>query len=187
MTFDKILSPATGAVLMLLLFFLSGCASTSGVSGSQESESGQGTDGIDASSNYYDTRGGSSAYPYNSGSAVGGQPGSGAGSANRIVYFDFDSYEVRPEYRSLIEGHARQLQANPSLLAVLEGHGDERGTREYNIGLGDLRAQSVRRVMVAMGVSPQQISVVSYGEERPASDGPDETSYSLNRRVEIVY
>lgn len=175
--------------ILLALLTLTGCTTTTGLSGSQQTDGTQtpATDTLDSSSSYYDTRGDANVYPYSDGTTPSGQLASGGAGANRIVYFDFDSFEVRPEYHSLIESHARQLLANPNLLAILEGHADERGTREYNIGLGDSRGQAVRRVMIAFGVSPQQINVVSYGEERPASSGQDETSYSLNRRVEIVY
>jgi peptidoglycan-associated lipoprotein len=119
-----------------------------------------------------------------------GQAVAGAGnavSADRIVYFDFDSAEIRPESRTIIESNARNLAGNRRTVTQLEGHTDERGSREYNIALGERRANGVRQVMIAMGVSPQQIRVVSYGEERPAAGGQDEQSYALNRRVEIVY
>ncbi len=88
---------------------------------------------------------------------------------------------------TIIEANARSLTGNRRIITQLEGHTDERGSREYNIALGERRANAVRQVMIAMGVSPQQIRVVSYGEERPAASGQDEQSYALNRRVEIVY
>lgn len=86
-----------------------------------------------------------------------------------------------------MEVQARYLIKNPAAATVLEGHADERGTREYNIALGERRANAVRQLMIAYGVSPQQIRTLSYGEERPAVDGHDESAYALNRRVEIVY
>ncbi len=107
--------------------------------------------------------------------------------ANRIVYFAFDSSEITPEAQALIVEHARYLALNPGLRVVLEGHADERGSREYNIGLGERRAQAVRRLMLFQGVSDPQIEVVSYGEERPADPGHDEPAWARNRRVEIVY
>jgi peptidoglycan-associated lipoprotein len=127
------------------------------------------------------------------GSAAGGRPGqavAGGGSAvpaDRIVYFSFDSAEVLPESRTIIEANARKLTKNTRTLTQLEGHTDERGSREYNIALGERRANAVRQAMIAMGVAPQQIRVMSYGEERPAAAGSDEQSYALNRRVEIMY
>lgn len=105
----------------------------------------------------------------------------------RVIYFEFDSSEVRAADRDLVANHAAYLAANPTVRATLEGHGDERGSREYNIGLGDRRAQAVRRMMEFQGVGPQQISTVSYGEEKPAVDGHDESAWTQNRRVEIIY
>jgi peptidoglycan-associated lipoprotein len=131
---------------------------------------------------------GASAYPYAQGNVPGGRPLSGAmASADRVVYFDFDSAEIRADSRPVVEAQARYLAGNPSAATVLEGHADERGTREYNIALGERRANTVRQLMTAFGVSPQQIRTLSYGEERPAVDGGDEASYAQNRRVEIVY
>jgi peptidoglycan-associated lipoprotein len=142
---------------------------------------GQAPGGYDS----YDTSGSSA------GAGQAGRPGQGAGgsvvSADRIVYFDFDQADIRPESQTIIESNARYLAGNPRIITQLEGHTDDRGSREYNIALGERRANAVRQVMSAMGVPSQQIRVVSYGEERPAASGPDEQSYALNRRVEIVY
>ncbi len=113
--------------------------------------------------------------------------GAQAASSGRVVYFAFDSAEIRPEDRPVIEAQARFLSANPGIVAVLEGHTDERGTREYNLALGEQRAEAVRRLMSAYGVAPNQLQTLSYGEERPAVPGQDEGSYAQNRRVEIVY
>ncbi len=107
--------------------------------------------------------------------------------AQRVIYFAFDSSEVAEQDRPLIEAHAAFLAANPTVKVTLEGHTDERGSREYNIGLGDRRAQAIRRMLEFQGVSPNQITVVSYGEEKPAVDGHDESAWSMNRRVELVY
>ena len=108
-------------------------------------------------------------------------------TADRIVYFSYDSTNIVPESRTIIENNARSLTKNPQMITQLEGHTDERGSREYNIALGERRANAVRQTMIAMGVSPQQIRIVSFGEERPAAAGHDERSYALNRRVEIIY
>jgi peptidoglycan-associated lipoprotein len=132
-------------------------------------------------------------YDTASGQAGGGRPGravAGGGSAvsaDRVVYFSFDSAEILPESQSVISKNARVLTGNTRTITQLEGHTDERGSREYNIALGERRANAVRQAMIALGVSPQQIRVVSYGEERPAAAGQSEQSYALNRRVEIVY
>jgi peptidoglycan-associated lipoprotein len=107
--------------------------------------------------------------------------------ATRLVYFDFDNSEVRGAGVEVVAAHARYLAANPGTRVRLEGHTDERGSREYNIGLGERRAQSVRRALMLQGALDGQISTVSYGEERPAAAGHDEEAWAKNRRVEIVY
>jgi len=141
------------------------------------------------------------------GMANSGAEGSGAGNANasggsgddevagpqagllakRTVYFDFDSSEIKGEGTDIVAAHAKYLAANPATRVRLEGHTDERGSREYNIGLGERRAQSVRRALLLQGAADAQISTVSYGEERPAVPGHDEAAWAKNRRVEIVY
>jgi len=103
------------------------------------------------------------------------------------IYFDYDSSEIRSDFNEMLKAHARQLQQNPNLRVRLEGHADERGSREYNIALGERRAQAVRQVLQLQGASSTQLSTVSYGEERPKSLGHDETSWAQNRRVELVY
>ena len=105
----------------------------------------------------------------------------------RVIYFEYDSSEIQSEYRSVIEAHSRYLTQNPNTTITLEGHADERGSREYNLALGERRAQSVKQQMVLLGASSSQIRLVSYGEERPAVDGHDEASWQQNRRVEILY
>jgi|HubBroStandDraft_4_1064222.scaffolds.fasta_scaffold664913_1 peptidoglycan-associated lipoprotein len=112
---------------------------------------------------------------------------SGAQLQNRTIYFDFDSSEVKSDYNGLITAHAHYLAANPSIRVRLEGNTDERGSREYNIGLGERRAQSVRRALTLQGVAESQITTVSYGEERPAVTGHTEEAWARNRRVDIVY
>jgi len=104
-----------------------------------------------------------------------------------VIYFDFDQSELRPEYADLLARHAAILAGNSRTSVRLEGHADERGSREYNIGLGERRSQAVRRMLLIQGSSSDQISTVSFGEERPAAFGSDEESYALNRRVEIKY
>jgi peptidoglycan-associated lipoprotein len=106
--------------------------------------------------------------------------------SKRVIYFDYDSDLVRDEYRPILEAHAAYL-AERGGRATLEGHTDERGSREYNLGLGERRGQSVQRVMSILGASGEQVRVVSFGEERPAADGQDDSAWALNRRVEIVY
>lgn len=105
----------------------------------------------------------------------------------RTIYFEFDSSDVPESERATIEAHARYLSEHAGALLTLEGHADERGSREYNIALGERRADAVRQLMTLLGATDPQIRAISYGEERPASDGHDESAWRLNRRVEIVY
>ncbi|HEX7047006.1 MAG TPA: peptidoglycan-associated lipoprotein Pal [Gammaproteobacteria bacterium] len=106
---------------------------------------------------------------------------------DRIVYFEFDRSDIPAEHLATLDAHARYLIENPDVKIRLEGHADERGSREYNIGLGDRRAQAVRRILLFQGVANDQVSTVSYGEERPAVEGHTDEAYAQNRRVEIVY
>jgi peptidoglycan-associated lipoprotein len=105
----------------------------------------------------------------------------------RSVYFDFDKYEVKPEYRALVEAHAQYLMAHPQRNITLEGNADERGSREYNLALGQKRAVAVKKVMNVYGVQDKQIETVSYGKEKPKAQGHDETSWAENRRVDVKY
>ena len=104
-----------------------------------------------------------------------------------VVYFDYDQADIKPEFNALLQAHGQFLAQNTGMTLRLEGHADERGSREYNIGLGERRAQAVRRVLMLQGAQATQLTTVSYGEERPAQTGSDEESWRLNRRVELVY
>jgi peptidoglycan-associated lipoprotein len=122
--------------------------------------------------------------------ARGGAGAAGAGAAlaapaQRIVYFDFDSFVIRDEFKPLIDGHAKVLAAQPGRKLVVEGHTDERGSREYNLALGQKRAESVVRSLTLLGVQPGQLEAVSFGEERPAATGSDESAWAKNRRAEL--
>ena len=107
--------------------------------------------------------------------------------SKRVIYFEFDKSTVRPEYRGIVSAHAAYLAANSSARVTLEGHTDERGTREYNLGLGERRGNAVNGLTSAQGARGSQVTVVSYGEERPTCRVSDEDCWSRNRRVEIVY
>ena len=113
--------------------------------------------------------------------------GPAASQKNRTIYFDLDRDEVKAEFQQIVADHGTYLAANAGAKVRLEGHADERGSREYNIGLGERRAQAVRQALLLQGAGAGQLSTVSYGEERPAATGTDEQSWDLNRRVEIVY
>lgn len=107
--------------------------------------------------------------------------------SEKIVYFSFDSNSVDDDYLELVKHHGKYLSFNTDASVRLEGHADERGTREYNVALAEKRAQAVKQLMLYEGAGNDQITVISYGEEKPVAFGHDEESMSLNRRVEIVY
>ena len=106
---------------------------------------------------------------------------------NKVVLFDFDKSEIRPEYVDMLRAHGAYLAANPSVSVTVEGHCDERGSREYNVGLGERRANSVKQFLEAEGASSSQISTISYGEERPVDPGHTEAAWSQNRRGVLAY
>ena len=108
-------------------------------------------------------------------------------SATRLVYFDYDSFAIRSEFQSVVEAHAKFLKSNPARKIALEGHTDERGGREYNLALGQKRAEAVRRALSVLGVSENQMEAVSFGKEKPADLGSSEDAMAKNRRVEINY
>lgn len=106
-------------------------------------------------------------------------------AAARIVYFDFDSFVIKDEYRGLIDSNAKQLTAQKTRRITIEGHTDERGGREYNLALGQKRAESVAKALALLGVGENQMEAVSFGKERPAAQGSDEAAWAKNRRAEI--
>lgn len=111
----------------------------------------------------------------------------GPAGLGRVVYFDYDSFVIKPEFQAVIEGHARFLNANKNRNIRIEGHTDERGGREYNLALGQKRSEAVRRALGLLGVSDAQIEPVSLGKEKPAITGESEEAFAKNRRAEIVY
>lgn len=165
---------------------IAGCSSTGGTRGGESTGSQTGsTTGSGAESR---------------GAGSGGQYGSTTGSGTRTsqqadsripdvrtIYFDFNRDTIKSEYESVVMAHARYLRANPRATVVLQGHTDERGTREYNLALGERRANAVQRFLNIQGVSNSQMSVVSYGEERPEARGQSEDAYAKNRRVVFDY
>jgi peptidoglycan-associated lipoprotein len=161
------------AVLVASLALLAGCPSTPKVAPEAPPPPATDTSGVDNAAATVDN--------------TDAQGPSGELLSKRIVYFDFDSSAIRADSQSVVAAHAKYLAANPQQKVRLEGHADERGSREYNIGLGERRGQAVRRALLLQGVAELQLSTVSYGEERPAAAGSDEQAYALNRRVEIVY
>ena len=114
-------------------------------------------------------------------------PQAAAPAGPRIVYFDFDSSVIKPEFQALIETHARYIKAHKEKKVVIEGHTDERGGREYNLALGQRRAEAVRTALGLLGVPDSQVEAVSFGKEKPAVPGSDEAAMAKNRRAEISY
>ncbi len=163
---------------LISMMFLAGCATT----GSDAVDDGSGQDGTGAES-------GIETGAFDTGNDMAMDPLDDPDSAlaDRIIYFEFDRSDIPTQYLDLLGKHAEYLIEHPGVKVRLEGHADERGSREYNIGLGDRRAQSVRRILLFQGVANDQVTTVSYGEERPAVEASTEDAYSKNRRVEIVY
>jgi peptidoglycan-associated lipoprotein len=160
--------------ISLLAAFVAGCASNS----IPDPDPGAETADTNAASDTYD----------------GGDFGRGESLADNasaqlgtVIYFDYDQAELKPEFVDLLARHADQLSDSTGIQVRLEGHADERGSREYNIGLGERRSQTVRRILLANGISTDRLSTISFGEERPALAGSNEQSYAQNRRVEINY
>lgn len=168
-------------VIVISLLALAACSSTGETDGSES--------GSESSSSSSSSSGGSTARS---------TPGSGSGQLTQeeirtqnaleqtVFYFDFDVAEFQPQDRQTLVYHARDLAANPNKRVRLEGHADERGTREYNLALGERRANGIMNFLIVNGASRSQLEVVSYGEERPAATGQTERAYAQNRRVEIV-
>ncbi|NUU02760.1 peptidoglycan-associated lipoprotein Pal [Herbaspirillum robiniae] len=107
--------------------------------------------------------------------------------AKRSVYFDYDSFSVKPEYRTVVENHAKYLVAHKDRKVIIQGNTDDRGGAEYNLALGQKRAEAVRKALVLLGVSESQVEAVSFGKEKPKALGQDESSYAENRRADIAY
>jgi len=167
---------------------IAGCGGRKAVEEDIQVESVDGTAG--ASSSGLDGAGGTVSSGLDDGTGLGGAAGFGADGdllGKRVVYFEYNSSLLTIEGEAIVQAHAQYLSSAPGTQVILEGHADERGTREYNLALGEDRAKSVSNVMQALGVTADRIQIVSYGEERPVALGYDEAAFALNRRVEILY
>ena len=111
----------------------------------------------------------------------------GPGGIAKTIYFDYDSFTLKPEFQNAVEAHAKYMAANKIRKMAVEGHTDERGGREYNLALGQKRAEAVRRALGLLGVTDAQVEAVSFGKEKPAAQGLDEASLAKNRRAELSY
>ena len=175
---------ASFAVLAIVAA-VSGCASTSETSSDAAAPVTSITPGSSAGAASRrigtDTTTGRSLEPGGGNALRGDRP-----DLKRSVYYEFDRYDVKPEYHALVQTHARWLVANPQARLTIEGNTDERGSREYNVALGQRRAESVTRMLVTMGVKPEQIEAVSFGKEKPRATGHDEASLAENRRSDFA-
>jgi len=169
-------------LLMSVLFStaLVGCSTLSG----EDSSGNMGT-GVQGT----DTTEGVSTTGIGSGDVFTGSPLDDPASplSKKVIYFAFDSSEIAPEYEAVLAAHGAYLASKPNTSIILEGHADERGTREYNIALSERRANGVKNILLLQGVGENQLEVVGYGEEKPVALGHDDQSWQLNRRVELVY
>lgn len=172
--------------LLLLIFsiaFLAACEGTTGTTKDDSSVSGSSGSASSSSSDSATTA------ATGSGSSWAGHPLDDPSSllAKRVVYFDFDESVILDADRPILEAHSQYLSQNPGAAVTLEGHTDERGTREYNLALGERRADAMRSFLTSAGVSRRQIETVSYGEERPEDPGHDEGAWARNRRAIMIY
>ncbi|MGZ4958071.1 MAG: peptidoglycan-associated lipoprotein Pal [Methylomonas sp.] len=180
----------TCLALAMTAVFLTGCSSTEEEGGLAES-----TQGTDASTSGYND-GSMSGSQFGSGSGMSSGSGSHLGPefsdpnnplSKQTIYFELDSSQVKQEFVPVVAAHAQYLASHPNQHVILAGHADERGSSEYNIALGEQRAKSVERMMRSQGVSSSQLEIVSYGEEKPAVSGHNESAWQMNRRVEVGY
>ncbi len=177
------IKPLNWLSLIAAALLFAGCSSTGIMGGGDEgATAGNGAEVVEGGS-------GAQTAGASQGGAWTGNPLDDPASllSQRKVYFDFDRSDIKPEYVDLLRAHAEYLVAHPDVNVTIEGHCDERGSREYNIALGERRANAVRRFLEAEGVNPAQISTISYGEERPEALGHNEAAWAKNRRAVLVY
>ena len=172
------------AIAVLMAALIAGCQTTPDKAPVEDKSGTTGTTGTPGGA----TTGGTTAGGVQ-GSSTGVNPLRDPNSplSKRSIYFEFDSFTVADQYKPTIEAHARYLQQNRSARVTLQGHADERGSREYNIALGQKRADAVKRMMTLMGVQEVIVETVSFGKEKPRNMGHDEAAWAENRRVDIIY
>ncbi|MHB1053533.1 MAG: peptidoglycan-associated lipoprotein Pal [Thiobacillus sp.] len=182
---------------VLLTLTLTACGTTSGTKATVEDRTGSKADAATASP----SKAGSSGVDTTAldGKGVGGSALDGSSYAGdprkdpasplsgRSVYFDYDQFVVKAEYRAMLEAHAGYLLSKRDARVILQGNADDRGSREYNLALGQKRAEAVRKALAVLGVSDAQIEAVSFGEEKPRKEGEAEEAYAENRRTDVVY
>jgi peptidoglycan-associated lipoprotein len=178
--------PKTAALALACALLAGGCSST----GKAKGEGAEGFDAVGGAElgKYGDGTGGAYGAGGTGGQGASASPDDPSGPlSKRIVYFQYDSSEVLPEYLPVVNSHAAYLAAHPGKSLTLEGHADERGSPEYNIALGEQRAKAVAKLMKLQGVRDGQLQIVSFGEEKPQAYGHDDSAWQQNRRVEIYY
>ncbi len=185
----------TCLALAMSALLTAGCSST----GEEESLADGSQSGVDASTSGY-SDGSMSGSQFGSGDGYNAGSGYDSGSnlgpefsdpnnplSKQTIYFELDSSQVKEEFVPVVAAHSRYLASHPNQKVILAGHADERGSSEYNIALGEQRAKAVELMMRTQGVAANQLEIVSYGEEKPAVPGQDESAWQMNRRVEIGY
>ena len=181
-------------IILAMGLAFAGCSSKGGHKG--DGAEGTGVDGAGGPEIGKYGEGSGDAYGSGGGKYGSGAGGSGSDAAlddpssplyKRVIYFRYDSSEIAPEYMSVVNAHANFLASNSGKTVTLEGNADERGSPEYNVALGEQRAKAVAKLMKLQGVSDSQLQTVSFGEEKPAVSGHDESAYQQNRRVELSY
>ena len=182
---SKFRSLQLAAASTLLMALMAGCGSSVNLNDAPVADR-TGT-AVDGSANAGSGAASGSARPVASVGADTQQLGEPPASVSRIIYFAYDSYLVQPEFAATLEAHAKFLKQDAKRRVILQGHTDERGGREYNLALGQKRAEAVRRSLNVLGVDDAQQEAVSYGEEKPAVTGSDESAFAKNRRVELSY
>ncbi len=165
------------AVAVALVVGFSGCSTTEPVDETVNVPTGAQRGGADTAGRGVARDGGIKGEALDEGSLL----------SRTTIYFDYDSSTVAPEFREVLRAHGDYLAANPSVRITIEGHTDERGTREYNLALGERRAYAVRQLLMLQGATASQLEVISFGEERPAEFGHDEAAWRLNRRAVLRY
>jgi len=178
----KITQTTKLALLIFTLFTLAACSSTSDEADTGSEVVAEGESGIDATTRRSQQLAAEAAAR----AAAAEERMTRAALSTTVFYFDFDVSEFRPADRDVLAVHARDLAANSNKRIRLEGHADERGTREYNLALGERRAEAIQNYLIVNGAARRQIEVVSYGEERPSDRGQSDSAYQANRRVEIA-
>ena len=196
------LSTLTSAVALTLAGLLAGCGSsvkldetpvesrqptavTPGAANAGSATSTSGMPSADANATRAQAQSQVAMVDLNRNTAGAAAGAAGARALGRVVYFDFDSFVVKDEFQATVDGHAKALAANKGRRIVVEGHTDERGGREYNLALGQKRAEAVAKSLALLGVGEAQVEAVSFGKERPANEGHDEDAWAKNRRAEL--